>query len=71
MGKIKRKIGEIKKSLKECQIYIKKKKLLREMFQDLKVRIEATKKTQKGGILEMENLDKQTGTTNAYIINII
>jgi hypothetical protein len=37
--------------------------------QDLKVQIEAKKKTQTEGILEMENLGKRTGTTDASITN--
>ena len=37
--------------------------------QNLKTKIEAIKKTQTEGILEMENLDKWTGTTEASITN--
>ena len=38
---------------------------------DLKVEIEAIKKTQTNGILEMENLGKRTGPTDANITNRI
>ena len=41
------------------------------MVQDLITEIEAIKKTQTKGVLEMENLDKQTGTTDASITNRI
>jgi hypothetical protein len=37
----------------------------------LKIKIEAIKKTQFEGIMEMENLGKQTGATNASITNRI
>ena len=37
--------------------------------QDLKIEIEAIKKIQTEGILEMENLGKCTGTTNTSITN--
>ena len=39
--------------------------------QDLKMEIEATKKTQTEAILDMENLRKRTGTTDAIITNRI
>ena len=39
--------------------------------QDLKMEIEAKKKTQTVGILEMENLGNQTRTTDASITNKI
>ena len=39
--------------------------------QHLKMEIEATKKTQTEAILEMENLRKRTGTTDAIITNRI
>ena len=38
---------------------------------DLKMETEGMKKTQTEGILEMENLGKQTGTTDASITNRI
>ena len=44
---------------------VKKNKQLKEMnktIQDLKIEIEAIKKTQTEGILEKENLFKKTGT---------
>jgi hypothetical protein len=39
--------------------------------QDLKMEIEAIKKTQTKGILKMVNLGKRTGTTDASITNRI
>ena len=39
--------------------------------QDLKMEIEAIKKTQVEATLEMENLGKRTGTTDASITNRI
>ena len=39
--------------------------------QDLKMEIEAIKKTQTEGILEMENLGKETETTEESITHII
>ena len=41
------------------------------MDQDLKIEIEAIKKTQTEGIQEIENLGEQTGTTDASISNRI
>ena len=38
-------------------------------MQNLKVEIKASKKTQTEEILEMKNLEKRTGTTNANITN--
>jgi hypothetical protein len=40
---------------------------MNKMVQDLKMEIEAIKKTQTEGILEMENLEKRTGTTDTSI----
>ena len=40
-------------------------------MQDLKLEIEAIKKTQMKGILEMENLGKRTGMTDISITNRI
>ena len=40
-------------------------------FQDLKMEIEAIKKTQTEGILEMENLVKRTETIDTSITNRI
>jgi hypothetical protein len=40
-------------------------------FQDLKREIEAIKNTQTEAILEMENLGKKTGTTDASIADRI
>jgi len=39
--------------------------------QDLKMKTEAIKKTQREGNLEMENQGKRTGTTNISITNKI
>ena len=44
---------------------------MNKIVQDLKLEIEAIKKTQIEGILEMENLGKGTGTTDASITNRI
>ena len=49
----------------------RKNKHGKETIQDLKTEIETIKKTQTEGILEMENLGKQTGTTDAGITNRI
>lgn len=65
---------EINKSLKECQESQEKNKQLQETnttVQDLKMETEIIKKTQTKGNLEMENLDKPTGTTDASIANRI
>ena len=48
-----------------------RKKRWRKLFKILKMEIEAIKKTQMEGILEMDNLGKQTGTMNARIPNRI
>ena len=40
-------------------------------IQNLKVGVEAIKKTQTEGILEMENIGKRTGFTNTSITNRI
>jgi hypothetical protein len=59
-------------SLKEIQENaIKKVKKINETVQDLKVEIEAIKKTQTEEILKMENLGKRTGTKDARITNRI
>ena len=44
---------------------------MKQTVQDLKSEIEALKKTQTEGILDMENLDKQMDTTEASITNRI
>jgi hypothetical protein len=55
---------EINKSLKNIQENtIKHMKEMNKTVQDLKVEIEAIKKTQTEEILEMENLGTRTGTT--------
>ena len=41
------------------------------MFQDLKIEIEIIKKSQMEATLEMENLGKRSGVTDASITNII
>jgi len=59
---------EINKSLKEIQENtIRQVKEISKTVQDLKVEIETIKRTQTEGILEMENLGKRTGTTDASI----
>ena len=56
---------EMNKSLKEIQENtIKQVKEMNKTVQDLKMEIEAIKKTQTEEILEMENLGKITGTTD-------
>ena len=60
---------EINKSLKENQE--KAIKQMKETIQDLKTEIETIKKTETEGILEMENMGKWSGTTNASINNRI
>lgn len=46
-------------------------KEINKTVQDLKVEIEATKTTQTEEILEMENIGKRRGTTDATITNRI
>ena len=46
-------------------------KEINKTVQDLKMKIEAIKKTQTERILEMENLEKRTGTTDTSITNKI
>ena len=54
---------DINNSLKEIQENtIKQVKEMNKMAQDLKMEIEAIKKTQMETILEFENLGKRTGT---------
>ncbi|KAL6067280.1 hypothetical protein STEG23_006118 [Scotinomys teguina] len=65
--KTNKKVEEISKSLKESQE--KAIKQVKETIQDLKTEREAIRKTLMGGMLEMENLSKQTGTTGASITN--
>ena len=60
---------EINKALKENQE--KAIKWVKEMVWDLKTEIEAIKKTQAEGILEIETLSKWSGTTDASINNKI
>jgi hypothetical protein len=60
------------KSHKEIQENtIKQGKLMNKTVQDLKMEIEPMKKMQTEEILEMENLVKQTRTTDTSIINRI
>ena len=77
--------GEMKDSFKEMKEKKNKKledinlkenqekaiKHKKETIQALKTEIEAIKKTQTKRILDMENLDKRTGTTEASITNRI
>jgi uncharacterized coiled-coil protein SlyX len=44
---------------------------MNKMVQDLKMEVEATKKTETELILEMENIGKRSGTINTNIINRI
>ncbi|ERE88257.1 GTPase IMAP family member 3-like protein [Cricetulus griseus] len=46
-------------------------KQLKETVQDLKTEIETMEKTQSGGMLEVEKLSKQSGTSDASIMNQI
>ena len=59
----------MKKSLEEMNESLEENhsKEMNKTVQDLKMEIEAIKKTQTEGILEMENLGKRTGTTDASI----
>lgn len=58
------------KFLKESQESQEKKKL-NKTVQDLKIELEVIKKTQTRGLLEIENLVKESGTTDASINNRI
>jgi hypothetical protein len=61
---------EMNKSLlKIIRSTIQHVKEMNKIVQDLKMEIEAIKKTQTEGILEMVNLGKRTGTTEARITN--
>ena len=63
---------EINKSLKETQENQEKAiKQGKETVQDLNIEIEVINKTQTEGTLEMENLGKQTGTTEKSTTNRI
>jgi hypothetical protein len=63
---------EMNKSLKEIQgSTIKQMNEVNKTVQDLKIEIETIRETQTVGILEMENLGKRTGTTDASITNRI
>jgi hypothetical protein len=63
---------EMNKSLKEIQENtIKQMKEMNKTVQDLKIEIEAIKKTLTEGILDMENLGNRTGTRHASITNRI
>jgi hypothetical protein len=62
----------INKSFKEIQgNTIKQVKEMNKTLQELKIEIEAIKKTQTEGILEMENLGKRTGAREISIANRI
>ena len=70
--KTNKKWKEINKSFKETQEKaIKQVKQAIQTVQDMKIEIEAIKKTQTKGILEMENLGKGTGATDISITNRI
>jgi len=63
---------KINKSRKEIQENtIKQGKEINKIVQDLKMEIETIKKTQTEAILEIENLGKRRGTTDASITNRI
>ncbi|ERE82006.1 GTPase IMAP family member 3-like protein [Cricetulus griseus] len=62
------KMQEIKDSQKSQENTIKQ---LKETVQDLKTELETKKKTQTEGMLEVEKLSKQSGTTDASITNRI
>jgi hypothetical protein len=63
---------EMNRSFKDIKENTTKQiKEMNEIVQDLKMKIEAIKKTQTEGILEMENLGKGTGTTDTSITNRI
>lgn len=63
---------KMNKSLREIQEnMIKQVKEMNKTIQDLELEIELIKKTRTEGMLEMENLGKRTGTTDAIITNRI
>jgi archaellum component FlaC len=63
---------DINNSLKEIQENTGKQvKELDKTIQDLKIEIETIKKTQRETTLEMENLAKRSGVTDASITNRI
>jgi predicted RNase H-like nuclease (RuvC/YqgF family) len=63
---------ETHKSLKEAQENtIKQVKKLNKALQDLKMEVEAIKKSQRETVLEMESLGKRTGITDVSISNRI
>ena len=66
--KTNQKMQEIKESQKSQENTIKQ---LKETVQDLKTELVTIKKTQTEGMLEMEKLSKQSGTTDASITNRI
>ncbi|ERE73234.1 heterogeneous nuclear ribonucleoprotein C-like 1-like isoform 1 [Cricetulus griseus] len=66
--KTNQKMQEIKESQKSQENTIKH---LKETVQDLKTKLETIKKTQTEGMLEVEKLSKQSGTTDASITNRI
>ncbi|ERE70014.1 olfactory receptor [Cricetulus griseus] len=66
--KTNQKMQEIKESQKSQENTIKQ---LKETVQDLKTELETIKKTQTGGMLEVEKLSKQSETTDASITNRI
>ena len=63
---------EMNRSFKDIKENTTKQiKEMNKTVQDLKMKIEAIKKTQTKEILEMENLGKRTGPTDANITNRI
>ena len=72
MEKTNKKVEEMDKSLKDTQEKQDKAiKQVMETLQDLKNEMEVMKKTETKGRLDMENLGKQTGTTEINITNNI
>jgi hypothetical protein len=61
----------MKKAFKYNQNTIKGVKKMNKTVQDLKIEIEAIKKIQTEGILEMKNLGKRRGTTDVNVNNRI
>jgi hypothetical protein len=70
----KKKKENLKKKKKKKEIQestIKQVKEFNKITQDLEIEIEPLKKPQRGAALEMENLGKRTGVTDASITNRI
>ena len=61
--------GDMRKSIKEMEKMQDINKSFKEILQYLKHEIETIEKAQSEGMLEIENLDKQSGSTEASITN--